>query len=142
MLLGNQSIVGLLSCGARASLSIGISVNHDSWIGGTGSLIRIGTVVVDDVACDGELLVRTVAQIRAHGGRVALCVCAVERQDGNSRKRLADRGVELSAPIELDEATLRDLARLPIQAGQPLTPLDGIAASSHPQGDAQGKVQP
>jgi len=70
-------------------------------------------VIVDDIASDGELLVRTAGHVRTHGGRVSLCVCAVERKDGNSRERLAEHQVELSVPIELDEQTLRDLARLP-----------------------------
>lgn len=70
-------------------------------------------VVVDDIASDGELLVRTVAHLRAHGARVSNVVCAVERKDGNSRERLAEHDVSLHAPIQLDERTLRELAQLP-----------------------------
>jgi orotate phosphoribosyltransferase len=70
-------------------------------------------VVVDDIAYDGELLVRTVAHLRARGARVSHCYCAVERMDGNSRERLAQHNVGLHAPIRLDERTLRELAHLP-----------------------------
>jgi orotate phosphoribosyltransferase len=70
-------------------------------------------VVVDDIASDGELLVRTVAHLRAHGARVSNVVCAVERLDGNSRERLVAHDVTLHAPIQLDERTLRELAQLP-----------------------------
>jgi orotate phosphoribosyltransferase len=74
---------------------------------------QAAVAVVDDIACDGELLVRTVAALRAHGARVSHCFCAVERKDGNSRKKLGEREVELEAPIQLDEHTLRELAGLP-----------------------------
>lgn len=70
-------------------------------------------LIADDIASDGELLVRTVARLRAHGARVSNCVCAVERMDGNSRDRLGKHDVNLHAPIQLDEQTLRDLAHLP-----------------------------
>lgn len=69
--------------------------------------------VVDDIACDGELLARTVAALRAHGARVKNCFCAVERMDGNSRARLEKHDVILYAPIQLNEHTLRELADLP-----------------------------
>lgn len=69
--------------------------------------------VVDDIACDGELLARTVATLRAHGARVTNCFCAVERMDGNSRARLAQHNVRLHTPIQLDEQTLRELGDLP-----------------------------
>lgn len=71
--------------------------------------------VVDDIACDGELLSRTVAALRTHGARVASCFCTVERMDGNSRARLAQHNVRLHAPIQLDERILRQLADLPEQ---------------------------
>jgi orotate phosphoribosyltransferase len=70
-------------------------------------------IVVDDIASDGELLVRTVAAIRAHGARVSNCFCAVERMDGNSRDRLAQHSVALHVPVQLDERILRELAHLP-----------------------------
>lgn len=78
-------------------------------------LIAAGCCVllVDDIASDGELLVRTVAALRAHGARVANCFCAVERLDGNSRESLAQHSVTLHAPIQIDERTLRELAHLP-----------------------------
>lgn len=79
-------------------------------------------VIVDDIASDGELLVRTVGHIRTHGGRVSSCFCAVERMDGNSRERLAQHGVELHAPIQLDEGTLRGLAHLPPERDLDLDP--------------------
>jgi orotate phosphoribosyltransferase len=69
-------------------------------------------IVVDDIAADGELLVRTVAVLRSHGARVFNCFCAVERLDGNSRERLAKHDVTLHAPIKIDEPTLRELAHL------------------------------
>jgi orotate phosphoribosyltransferase len=69
--------------------------------------------VVDDIACDGELLARTVATLRTHGARVNNCFCAVERMDGNSRARLAQHNVRLYTPIQLDEQTLRELGDLP-----------------------------
>jgi len=75
-------------------------------------------IVVDDIASDGELLVRTVAALRAHGARVANCFCAVERMDGNSRERLLQRNVALHASIHLDEGTLRELADLPPEDAQ------------------------
>ncbi|HEY1487838.1 MAG TPA: hypothetical protein VGF84_17155 [Micromonosporaceae bacterium] len=70
-------------------------------------------VIVDDIASDGELLVRVTAAVRAHGARVSNCFCAIERLDGNSRDRLAAHSVHLQAPIQLDERTLRELANLP-----------------------------
>lgn len=70
-------------------------------------------LIADDIASDGELLVRTVARLRAHGARVSNCVCAVERMDGNSRGRLGKHDVNLHAPIQIDEQTLRDLAHIP-----------------------------
>lgn len=72
-------------------------------------------VIVDDIASDGELLARTAEHVRKHGGRTSLCVCAVERMDGNSRERLTEHDVHLEAPMQLDEQTLRSLARLPSQ---------------------------
>jgi orotate phosphoribosyltransferase len=75
-------------------------------------------VIVDDIAYDGELLVRTVAGLRAHGARVTNCFCAVERMDGNGRERLGQHHVNLHAPIQIDEGTLRDLAHLPPEHGQ------------------------
>jgi orotate phosphoribosyltransferase len=66
-------------------------------------------LIVDDVASDGELLVRTVAALRAHGARISNCLCAVERLDGNSRESLAKYSVTLHAPIQIDERTLREL---------------------------------
>lgn len=70
-------------------------------------------LVVDDIASDGELLVRTVAALRNHGARVSNCFCAVERMDGNSRESLRQHSVTLHAPIQIDERTLRELAHLP-----------------------------
>ena len=70
-------------------------------------------IIVDDIASDGELLVRTAGHVRSHGGRVSLCLCMVERMDGNSRERLAVHDVRLYAPIRLNEGTLRELAQLP-----------------------------
>ena len=85
--------------------------------------------VVDDIACDGELLARTVATLRAHGARVSNCFCAIERMDGNSRARLAQHNVRLHAPIQLDEQTLRELADLPDlrqpAENQGITPTEG-----------------
>jgi orotate phosphoribosyltransferase len=82
--------------------------------------------VVDDIACDGELLARTVAALRAHGARVTQCFCVVERMDGNSRARLAQHNVRLHAPIQLDEHTLRELADLPGPAvdSRPIMPTE------------------
>jgi orotate phosphoribosyltransferase len=76
---------------------------------------QAAVAVVDDIACDGELLARTVATLRDRGGaRVSYCFCAVERMDGNSRERLEEHhDVTLEAPIQLDEHTLRELAGLP-----------------------------
>jgi orotate phosphoribosyltransferase len=70
-------------------------------------------VLVDDIAADGEMLVRTVTEVRRHGGRISRCFCVVERLDGNSAHRLMERDVTLVPPIQLDETTLRTLARLP-----------------------------
>lgn len=86
-------------------------------------------VIVDDIAYDGELLVRTVAGLRAHGARVSNCFCAVERMDGNGRESLARHHVTLHAPIELDERTLRDLAHLPPEREQAAEP--GPAVPDH-----------
>jgi orotate phosphoribosyltransferase len=70
-------------------------------------------LIVDDIASDGELLVRTAAALRAHGARVSNCYCAVERLDGNSRESLSMHSVSLHAPIKIEERTLRELANLP-----------------------------
>jgi orotate phosphoribosyltransferase len=73
-------------------------------------------VIVDDIGFDGEMLVRTAQHIRSHGGRAQSCYCAVERMDGNSRSALEQHDIKLYAPIQIDERTLRDLARLPERA--------------------------
>jgi orotate phosphoribosyltransferase len=90
---------------------------------------QASVAVVDDIACDGELLARTVATLRDRGARVSYCFCAVERMDGNSRERLIQHRVELEVPIQLDEHTLRELAGLPDLRkpveDQPITPTEG-----------------
>lgn len=83
-------------------------------------------IVVDDIASDGELLVRTVAALRGHGARVSNCFCAVERVDGNSRERLASHSVLLHAPILLDEGILRELAHLPPEISESPEPADSV----------------
>jgi orotate phosphoribosyltransferase len=75
-------------------------------------------ILVDDIAYDGELLVRTAAAVRGHGAHVMACFCAVERLDGNSRERLLSHRVPLHAAISLDEGTLRDLAHLPPETAE------------------------
>ncbi len=83
-------------------------------------------VMVDDIASDGELLVRTVAALRGHGARIANCFCSAERLDGNSRERLANHSVVLHAPILLDEGTLRELAHLPPEIADSLQRPDTV----------------
>jgi orotate phosphoribosyltransferase len=73
-------------------------------------------LLVDDVATDGEMLVRAIRALRKHGARVSRCLCAVERLDGNARARLGDCEVSLHASIQVDEAVLRHLAELPPEA--------------------------
>jgi adenine/guanine phosphoribosyltransferase-like PRPP-binding protein len=73
-------------------------------------------IVVDDIAYDGEMLQRVVSAVRAHGARISNCFCAIERLDGNGRAQLAGHSVNLHAPIQLDEKTLRELANLPPEA--------------------------
>jgi orotate phosphoribosyltransferase len=70
-------------------------------------------VMVDDIAADGEMLVRVAQRIRRYGGRVEKALCAVERLDGNSDETLKARDVDLFAPIKIDEKTLRELRSLP-----------------------------
>ena len=71
------------------------------------------TIIVDDVAADGEMLARVAQRVRRSGGRIEHAFCAVERLDGNANERLAARDVDLFAPIKLDERTLRNLRQLP-----------------------------
>jgi orotate phosphoribosyltransferase len=73
-------------------------------------------ILVDDVAADGEMLVRVVQRIRRYGGRVEHALCVAERLDGSANERLAARDVKLSAPIKLDEKTLRELRKLSLSA--------------------------
>jgi orotate phosphoribosyltransferase len=70
-------------------------------------------IAVDDVAADGEMLVRLAQRIRRYGGRIEHAICEVERLDGNARERLMTCDIELFAPIRFDETTLRELRQLP-----------------------------
>lgn len=70
-------------------------------------------IAVDDVAADGEMLVRLARRTRRYGGRIERAFCAVERLDGNAAQQLRACDVNLFAPIKLDEATLRELRKLP-----------------------------
>lgn len=81
-------------------------------------LLPLGAYViaVDDVAGQGEILVRVAQRIRRYGGRIEQAFCAVERLDGDAGEQLKARDVDLVSSIKIDEKTLRELRRLPMSS--------------------------
>ena len=78
----------------------------DRWIEGPldpGSTV----VVIDDVASDGELLLGAIERLRDEGHRVAAAIVLIDREEGDSRHLLRNRGVQFEYMMSASDDDLR-----------------------------------